>query len=95
MYLFDIAAKKEHNVTANPFTDSRGTITPDGKSVVFISDRDGGTPHLFSVPLDRQKEDPNDPLVKERLRKAATAKPAAPGSKEAGQGQQETPAPRR
>ena len=70
VYLFDIAAKKEHNVTANPFNDSRGTVTPDGKSVVFISDRDGGVQHLFVVALDRQKEDPNDPLVRERIRKA-------------------------
>jgi tricorn protease len=45
-------------------------ITPDATRVVFISDRDGGTPHLFSVPLLRLREDPDDPLVKERLRKA-------------------------
>lgn len=71
VFVFEIATKKEHNVTASPFNDSRGTITPDGKSVVFISDRDGGTAHLFIVPLDRQKEDPDDPLVRERLKKAA------------------------
>ena len=71
VYLFEIAAKREHNITANPFNDSRGTITPDSKSVVFISDRDGGTAHLFVVPLNRQTEDPNDPLVRERLKKAA------------------------
>jgi tricorn protease len=76
VYLFEIAAKKEHNITANPFTDSRGTITPDGRSVVFLSDRDGGTPHLFIVPLERQKEDPEDPLVRERIKKATPARPA-------------------
>ena len=76
VYLFDIAAKKEHNVTDNPFNDSRGTITPDGKSVVFISDREGGVAHLFVVPLERQKEDPGDPLVRERLKKATPARPA-------------------
>ena len=70
VYLFDIGGKKEHNVTANPFNDSRGTITPDGKSVVFISDRDGGTPHLYVVSLDKHTEDPDDPLVRERIRKA-------------------------
>ena len=36
VYLFDLAAKKEHNVTANPFNDSRGAITPDGKKLVFL-----------------------------------------------------------
>jgi tricorn protease len=79
VYVYDLEGKKEHNVTANPFNDSRGVLTPDGARIVFISDRDGGTPHLFSVPLERQKEDPDDPLVKERLKKAASAKrdPAA------------------
>lgn len=76
VYLFDLAAKKEHNLTENPFNDSRGTVTPDGKSLVFLSDRDGGVSHLFIVPLARQKEDPNDPLVRERLKKATPARPA-------------------
>jgi tricorn protease len=89
LYVYEISAKKEHNVTANPFNDSRGTITPDGKSVVFISDRDGGTSHLFVVPLDRQKEDPNDPLVRERLKKATPARPA----RTAAQGDAEAKAP--
>jgi tricorn protease len=71
VYLFEIATKREHNVTANPFNDSRGTITPDSKSVVFTSDRDGGTTHLFVVPLARQTEDPNDPLVRERIKREA------------------------
>ena len=78
VYLFDIAAKKEHNLTQNPFNDSRGTVTPDGKAVVFLSDRDAGIAHLFIVPLDRQREDPDDPLVRERLKKAAPARPARP-----------------
>jgi tricorn protease len=71
VFLMEVASKREHNITANPFADSRGTVTPDGKSVVFISDRDGGISHLFIVPLARQKEDPDDPLVKERIKKAA------------------------
>jgi len=78
VYLFDLATKKEHNVTANPFADTRGTLTPDGKSVVFISDRDGGVQHLFIVALERQKEDPNDPMVKERLKKATPQRPERP-----------------
>ena len=87
VYLFEIATKKEHNVTANPFNDSRGTITPDGKSVVFVSDRDGGTAHLFVVPLARQTEDPNDPLVRERLKRAAPAR----GERPPGQGNAAAP----
>jgi tricorn protease len=74
VYVFEIATKKEYNVTNNPFTDRTGTITPDGKSVVFISDRDGGVPHLFIVPLNRQTEDPDDPLVRERIRKTTSTR---------------------
>jgi tricorn protease len=74
VHVLDLTAQREHNVTANPFSDTRGAITADGKQVVFLSDRDGGIVHLFVVPLERQNEDPNDPIVRERLKKA---KPAA------------------
>ncbi len=87
VYLYDLAGKKEHNVTSNPFTDRSGVITPDASRVVFLSDREEGITHLFSVVLERQKEDPDDPLVKERVKKAtpprregqnAQTPPAAP-----------------
>jgi tricorn protease len=96
VYVFEIATKREHNITASPFNDSRGTITPDSKSVVFISDRDGGTAHLFVVPLDRQKEDPNDPLVRERLKKAEASsrgQRGRGGDQTQGGGQNQAPAP--
>jgi len=73
VYLFDIAAKKEHDVTPSPFTENRGALTPDGTRLVFASDRDG-TVQLFVVALDRVKEDPDDPLVRERLKKARAEK---------------------
>jgi tricorn protease len=71
VYVFDVDAKREHNITASPFTESRGAFTPDGQKVVFVSDRDGGVNHLFVVSLDRVREDPDDPLVRERLAKVA------------------------
>ncbi len=70
VYLFDVRARKEYNVTRNPFQDVNGRLTPDGKSIVFTSTRDGGVPHLFVASLARATEDPNDPLVRERLRRA-------------------------
>ena len=66
MYLFDITAGSEHNVTQNPFSEPAGVLTPDGTTLVFLSNRDDGTYHLFKVPLARLTEDPNDPLVRER-----------------------------
>jgi tricorn protease len=64
--LYDVTTKKEHNVTAHPARESNGMITPDGKTVLFVSNRDGGVNHLFSVGLAALTEDPDDPIVKER-----------------------------
>jgi tricorn protease len=72
--VFDIEAKREYNVSQNPFADTRPAFTPDGRTLVFLSDRDGGVNHLFAVSLDRVREDPDDPLVRARLAKAAAGK---------------------
>lgn len=88
VHLFDIAGRKAYDVTSNPFRDMGGELTPDGRYLVFLSNRDAGVTHLFKVHLARLAEDPDDPLVKERLKKteepkarekegAAAAAPAA------------------
>ena len=66
MVLYDINAKKEYNVTQRASTETAATLTPDGKYVVFTSNRDGGKNQLFAVSLARLTEDPNDPLVRQR-----------------------------
>jgi tricorn protease len=71
VYLYDIAAKKEYNVTQSPNGESSAALTPDGKTVVFTSNRDGATNQLFAVSLTRLTEDPNDPLVREKNRAAS------------------------
>jgi len=76
VYLYDIPNRGEHNVTQNPFTDRNGTLSPDGENLVFLSNRDGGVYQLFVVSLERLREDPDDPLVKERLKKAKAGKKA-------------------
>jgi tricorn protease len=73
IYLYDIAAKKEYNVTHSPNGETSASLTPDGKTVVFTSDRDGAMNQLFTVSLAKLSEDPNDPLVRERIRNAAAA----------------------
>jgi hypothetical protein len=72
VYLFEVATRREHNISDNPFRDSNPAITPDGRHVVFASNRDG-TNHLYVVPLTRITEDPDDPLVRARLARAAGA----------------------
>ena len=66
VYLINTNDKKEYNITNNPFRDNVGLLTPDGKKVVFRSNRNNGVNHLFVVALDKMKENPKDPLVKER-----------------------------
>lgn len=75
VYVYDVAAKKEYDVTPNPFNDTRGVFAPDSKRIVFLSDREGGTPQLFVVSLAAMREDPEDPLVRERLKKARPERP--------------------
>ncbi len=71
VFLFDIKAKKEFNITQNPWNERTAVLTPDGKTVVFSSNRNGTTNQLYAVSLSRVMEDPNDPLVRERLRRSA------------------------
>jgi tricorn protease len=71
VYVFDIRAKKEYNVTQSAWNETSGQLTPDGKTLVFTSNRDGGQNQLFAVSLSRLTEDPNDPLVRERMRRAS------------------------
>jgi len=73
--LYNIAEKKLLDVTPNPFRDGNGALTPDGKQLVFVSNRSGDVQHLFRVPLARLAEDPEDPLVKERLKREEEARP--------------------
>jgi len=69
VHLFNIAERKAVNVTPGPFRDGNGALTPDGKTLLFISNRSDGVSHLFKAALAPRVEDPDDPLVKERLKK--------------------------
>jgi len=78
VYVYEIATRRETNVTRNPFRDAGGSMAADGHTLVCTSARDGGTNHLFAVSLTRLMEDPNDPIVIARRR------PAGGGEGEAG-----------
>lgn len=84
VFLFEVETKREINVTQSPWSETQGTITPDGTRVLFVSDRNGGVNHLFSVSLARLTEDPSDPLVRERQRRAQGGRGGGAGT--AGQG---------
>ena len=95
VYILDTQENQESNLTQNPFRDSGGVLTSDGKQVVFHSNRDDGNTHLFRVPLSKVAEDPDDPLVRQRLQQAEKKK--GKGGKRRGKGrsgkdQDESPA---
>jgi tricorn protease len=80
VYLFEIATRRETNVTRNPWRDANPTLTSDGRTIVFTSNRDGTT-HLYALPLARLAEDPDDPLVRAARRAArADTSAARPGA---------------
>ncbi len=80
VYVFDTGARREVNVSRNPFRDAGGEITPDGRTLVFTSSRDGGTNQLFTVSLTALTEDPADPLVRARQRGARPDSAAGRGA---------------
>jgi tricorn protease len=78
VYLFNIAEKKEYNITEHPARDTDGWITPDQKTVVFTSNRGDGVSQVYRVSLDRIGEDPDDPLVKLKRSDQGPARRGAP-----------------
>ena len=92
VFLYDIKAKKEFNVTQSPWNERNAALTPDGRTVIFSSNRDGTTTQLYAVTLAKISEDPNDPLVRERLRSAAAAASGRGGRNGGAGGTSEAPA---
>jgi TolB protein len=54
IYLFDLNSKQLRRVTRNRAIDTEPTWMPDGKSLIFTSER-GGKPQLYSVNLANGK----------------------------------------
>lgn len=77
VYLFEIATRREIDMTRNPWTNTGGILTPDQRHLVFLSNRGGGPTQLWAVSLARMTEDPDDPLVREREARGATLRDRA------------------
>jgi tricorn protease len=80
VYLRHLAEAREFNLTDHPARDWAGVVGAGGERLFFLSNRDGGTTQLFSVALARPSEDPEDPRVRERLRREGEAEEAGDGS---------------
>jgi tricorn protease len=66
VHLLEVAARREVNVTRDPFRDFGAALTPDGSHLVFLSNRSGGVNHLFAASLTRLTDDPGDPVARAR-----------------------------
>ncbi|MDP6424528.1 MAG: S41 family peptidase, partial [Planctomycetota bacterium] len=85
VYLHEIATGTQHNVTKHPARDSGGRLTPDGKTVVFTSRRNGESSQLFAVSLKKLTKDPKDPL-NQPARRSRTSRRGGRGARPEGGG---------
>ncbi len=51
IWLYDSASKKYTNLTNRGGEDRNPVFSPDGNSVYFLSERDGGSMNVYSMPL--------------------------------------------
>ncbi|MFN2315288.1 MAG: S41 family peptidase [Gemmatimonadales bacterium] len=79
VFLFEIATRRETDVTRTPGNNGNAGLSPDGRTLLFTSNRAGGVTHLFSVSLARLGDNPNDPVVRGRQRTARGADTTATG----------------
>lgn len=95
VYLLHLPDRREYNLTDHAARDWGGTLTRDGKHLLFLSNREGGTAQIFSVALARPEEDPEDPRVRERLRREQRARGRADsGAEERGEAAPRSGSPR-
>lgn len=90
VFLFEVASRREIDVTRTPGNNGNAGLTPDGRTLLFTSNREGGVNHLFAVSLAGLADDPEDPLVRARQR---SARPSEGTGGAAGGGAAARPAP--
>ena len=52
IWLYDTASKRHTNLTNRAGEDRNPVVSPDGKTVYFLSERNGGAFNVYSFPLD-------------------------------------------
>ena len=68
VFVVNVEDGKEYQVTKDPLDDVSPAFTPDGKKLVFGSNRDGDA-QLYVLPLTKEEYDPLDPVEKEEWQK--------------------------
>ncbi|MBQ0069710.1 MAG: PD40 domain-containing protein, partial [Bacteroidales bacterium] len=52
LWRYDVATGKHTNLTAHAGEDRSPVLSPDGKSMYFLSERNGGSFNVYNMPLD-------------------------------------------
>lgn len=53
VWMYDIQSGKHINLTQHAGEDRNPVLAPDGQTIYFLSERDGGSFNVYSFPLDR------------------------------------------
>ncbi len=52
LWRYDVATGKHTNLTAHAGEDRSPVLSPDGKSIYFLSERDGGSFNVYQMPME-------------------------------------------
>ena len=56
IWRYDVKGGKHTNLTDKAGEDRNPVLSPDGKTVYFLSERDGGSMNVYSFPIDRPSQ---------------------------------------
>lgn len=56
IWLYDAATGRHTNITAHPGEDLSPALSPDGKTLYFLSERDGGSMNVYALRLDNPSQ---------------------------------------
>lgn len=56
IWRYDAATGSHTNLTAHAGEDRNPVLSPDGKTLYFLSERDGGSMNIYAVPLDNPQQ---------------------------------------
>lgn len=56
IWRYDVSTGRHTNLTNRPGENRNPVLSPDGKSVYFLSERSGGTFNVYRFPIDRPQE---------------------------------------
>ncbi len=68
IFVVNVEEAKEYRLTDDPLDDLSPAFTPDGKKLVFGSNREGNG-QVYVLPLTKEEYDPLDPVEREEAKK--------------------------